>query len=165
VEAWLTLAILCAFGSDWIDLGGVKDFAALVTLLIVALAYVLGILADRAADSLFKLFENDDSEARERLSWMRMTVIHSSDGMSRFLDYQRSRWRIARATFANLLITGPLAALYLVVRTDEDPWAIGALVCWTVLIPATYFIAVQIRDAWVKRLRDAYKIVKAERAT
>src|SRR4051794_4266863 len=50
-EAWLAILVLAVFGSDWVDLGGLKGWEALVTILVVAGAYVLGILIDRLADS------------------------------------------------------------------------------------------------------------------
>ena len=88
--------------------------------------------------------------------------MQATDGLTRFLDYQRSRWRIARATVLNLAIAGPVAALYLAVGTNVDwPWALVPLACSLVLIPTTYFAGVRIQDAWVARLVDAYKIVHA----
>jgi hypothetical protein len=174
VEAWLGLAVLSAFGTEWIELGEVRDFATLVTFLLLALAYVLGIVADRLADTLIDRFEKTGRGKRikrrmskagkvekpTKIATMRMRVMHESEGMTRFLDYQRSRWRIARATVVNLAITTPLAVLYLAVRTDEDwLWALVPPACALVLIPVVYFAGVRIQDAWVGRLVDAYAIV------
>lgn len=176
VVVWLALAIISAFGTDWIDLADVSDFASLLTVLVLAFAYVLGILVDRLADTLLDWFEkktesgrrskkrmskNPDLTTSEEVATMRMTVMHESEGMARFLDYQRSRWRIARATVVNLAITGPLAALYIAVRTDEGlVWTLVPLVSVLALIPITYFVGVRIQDAWVGRLKDAYAIVR-----
>ena len=96
------------------------------------------------------------------LAKMRMTVMEASDGLTRFLDYQRSRWRIARATVLNLVVAGPAAALYLGVGTNVDrAWELVPLACALVLVPITYFAGVRIQDAWVARLVDAYTIVGA----
>ena len=176
VEAWLALAVLTVFGTEWIELDQLKDFATLLTLLVLALAYVLGIIADRLADTLLDRFERTrpGKRVKKRLSkrqrlpqepglaTMRMTVMAASDGMTRFLDYQRSRWRIARATVLNLAMSAPLAALYLAVGTDASPaWVLAPLVCALVAIPVTYFAGVRIQDAWVARLTDAYELVQA----
>lgn len=175
VEAWLGLAVLTIFGSEWIDLADVKDFAALLTVVVLALAYVLGIIVDRLADTVLdwlektkrgkrikrSLSKNRELQKPAKLSEMRMTVMHESEGMSRFLDYQRSRWRVARGTVVNLAIAGPIAALYLVVRTDEHwLWAFVPLACSVVLVPLTYFAGVRVQDAWVGRLVDAYAILR-----
>jgi len=176
VEAWLALVLLSVFGTEWIDLGSVKDFATLVTFVVLALAYVLGIIVDRLADTLLNYFEdtslgdsikgalskNTPPPKEPGLAKMRMTVMEASDGLTRFLDYQRSRWRIARATVLNLVIAGPAAALYLGVGTNVDrAWELVPLACALVLVPITYFAGVRIQDAWVARLVDAYTIVGA----
>src|SRR5215210_6955687 len=177
-EAWISLAILTVFGTDWIADVAVKDFATLLTVIVLAAAYVLGIVVDRLADTLLHWYEgtsfgkrvkasmstNGEIAKPARVSAMRMRVMHESEGMGRFLDYQRSRWRIARATVVNLALAGPLGALFLAVGTGESwLWALVPLACAVVLVPATYFAGVRIQDAWVKRLADAYSIVVPDR--
>ena len=173
VEAWIVLLLLSIFGTEWIHLSQVKDFATLLTVVVLALAYVLGIILDRLADTLLDRFEktgpgkrvkarlskNAELEKPAKVATMRMKVMLESDGATRFLDYQRSRWRIARATVVNLAIAGPAAALYLA-RTDVGwPWALVPPACALVLIPTTYFAGIRIQDAWIGRLADAYTIV------
>jgi hypothetical protein len=182
VEAWLAFLLLSVFGSEWLfELHGLQDFATLLTLVVLALAYVLGIIVDRLADTLADWFEDtdvgdlvkkkmmrkeeaptDEDPRKPKVATMRMTVMAASDDLTPFLDYQRSRWRIARATVLNLAIAGPVAALYLVVGTNLDwAWALVPAACALVLIPTTYFAGVRIQDAWVARLKDAYEIVRA----
>lgn len=184
VEAWLVLLILSAFGTEWIDVGDLKDFAALATIGVLALAYILGILVDRLADTLLDIFEktkvgkrifcwmtkNKDlelpqktgSEEPEEISVMRMTVMYHSEGLIRFLDYQRSRWRVARGTVINTAIGGLVGGLYVAVGTDQPwGWAFVPPACALVLVPTSYFAAVRIQDAWVARLVDSYRIVTA----
>jgi hypothetical protein len=177
-EAWLALALLTVFGHEWLfELDGVNDFAALLTIVVLALAYVLGIIVDRLADTLLDSFEHsrlgkrvktkfmskpEEPEPEPRLSTMRMTVMAASDDMTSFLDYQRSRWRIARATVLNLVVAAPVVALYLVYGTNLDGlWALVPVASALVLIPITYFAGVRIQDAWVARLKDAYDILQA----
>jgi hypothetical protein len=177
VEAWIALVLLSIFGVDWIDLHPVADFAALLTVVVLALAYVLGIIVDRLADTVLDRFErtkpgkrvkrrfskNRKLEKPAKVATMRMKVMLESDGATRFLDYQRSRWRIARATVVNLALAGPAAALYLV-RTDVDwHWALVPPACALVLVPTTYFAGIRIQDAWIGRLVDAYTIITQPR--
>jgi hypothetical protein len=176
VEAWLALALFSVFGTEWVDVTAANEFAGLATILVLALAYVLGIVVDRLADTLFDAFERNErgKRVKQRLSknanlskpasvaTMRMRVMHESEGMIRFLDYQRSRWRILRATVLNLALAAPGAALFLLLRTDVDRlWALLPPACALVLVPLTYFAAVRVQDAWIGRLVDAYDIVRA----
>ncbi len=173
VEAWLALILLSVFGTEWIHPDQVADFAALLTIVVLALAYVLGIILDRLADTLLDYLEHtrpgthvktwlrkkERPEKLEKVATMRMKVMVASDGATRFLDYQRSRWRIARATVLNLAIAGLAAALYVVSTDVAWQWALVPLVCALVLVPTTYFAGVRIQDAWVGRLSEAYKVV------
>jgi 8-oxo-dGTP pyrophosphatase MutT (NUDIX family) len=173
VEAWLVLVLLSIFGTKWIDLHSVADFAALLTVVVLGLAYVLGIILDRLADTLLDRFEKSKRGKRvkrrfskneklvkpEKVATMRMKVMLESDGATRFLDYQRSRWRIARATVVNLALAGPAAALYLVTTDVDWRWALVPPASALVLIPTTYFAGIRIQDAWIGRLVDAYTIV------
>src|SRR2546425_10534310 len=86
-----------AAAKEWNSI--IKEWAALITLLVVTTAYILGILMDRFADDTYtglrKLFEATGITTRERLpaapALMRLTILKESEGISKFLDYQRSR--------------------------------------------------------------------------
>ena len=108
VETWLALLVLGVFGTDWVDLGGVSSWEALVTILVLASAYVLGIIVDRLADRVSRrLTRETPGFSRKRLE-----VMHGSPGMGAFVDYQRSRLRIARGTQFNLVPTSFSAAVF-----------------------------------------------------
>lgn len=173
VEAWLVLGLLTITGHEWIDVSGAKDFAALAAIVLLAAAYVLGIVADRLADTLVdrlertgrgerlkrRLLKHPDFKKPADVSKMRLLVMHRSDGMSRFLDYQRSRWRIARATVLNVALAGVAGACYLAVR-ESWYWLFAPLAGALVLMPITYFAGTRIQEAWIERLSDAYRIVR-----
>ncbi len=172
VEAWMFLAAVAIFGTDWLDAADSTNFAGLLVIVVLSLAYVLGILVDRLADTLVDWFErtrrgkrikrrllkNRKFKTPERVSKMRLTVMYKSDGIARFLDYQRSRWRITRATVINLAFGGVAGVLYLALNAAWY-WLFAPLAGALVLIPTTYFAGVRIQEAWVKRLSDAYRIV------
>ena len=110
LEALVGLALL-AFTRG--DLGSAleilkqhKEYSAYITTLLLASVYVLGIFIDRAADSFYKrLHYSSDDPPPAPVEKMRLRIMKDSDGIAKFLDYQRSRFRIARATAFNLFVT------------------------------------------------------------
>ncbi len=178
--AWLALLV---FGLHWdssfhhrrVDF---KDWEALTTLAVISVAYVFGILVDRAADSLHKgvrklvklaLLHTSRSrqrfetvEERERRSEMTMTVLAAGGELAGFLEYQRSRARIARATALN----AGLAALSVLVvwiasahPPGSDRFGVELGLLATSLAALSEIVYVRIDKAHKKRLRDAYKVI------
>lgn len=173
--AWMLLLLLTLVERPSSEALPVKEWAALVTALTLAAAYVLGILIDRAADSLYQWFGTtragavtnryfgEDSRrytTPSDIATMRLTVMKESDGMARFLDYQRSRARIARATVLNLLAAVPACLLYLGVNDKATrSTVLATLIAGGVLTALSLFAAERIHSAYIRRLSDAYRIV------
>jgi 8-oxo-dGTP pyrophosphatase MutT (NUDIX family) len=171
--AWLTLLLLTTFGSDWVDSQRLSDFAALTTLGVLAGAYVLGIVVDRAADSIFgsvqkkrlgrwvnRRFGESSNERRRPadVATMRLTAMREGGALASFLEYQRSRLRVLRGTALNLGIGAPVLFAFLL-RYGE-PWeaVVGAaflLAGLAASVPA----AERIRSAHLDRLSDAYGLI------
>jgi 8-oxo-dGTP pyrophosphatase MutT (NUDIX family) len=170
-EAWLGLLVVMIFGSGWINLETASKFTPILLVLMVAVAYVLGVIVDRAADTGFKWFSGTrlgrwtnrafgkDSEtwvlpAREQT--MRGVVIRDGGATATFIDYQRSRLRVARGTAVNLVIALLVAAVYFAwykgwpATVRIEALLLGLLI---VTVPA----AERIRTAWLGRLQDAYR--------
>lgn len=126
-EAWLTMLVLAIFGPDVVDLSRVHNWTTLLTFLILAAAYLLGVMVDSIADAvvlrlvkrlqklerlqkrLEELRGPAPPESIVPFARMRMEVLHKSDGMAKFLDYQRSRQRLARGTIVNAACAIPCA--------------------------------------------------------
>ncbi len=86
--------------------------------------------------------------------------MNESEGMAKFLDYQRSRVRIARATVFNLALAIPIGVPYLAIQTEVAPLSIvGFIVLGTLLMLLSFFASERIHAAWLGRLSDAYRIV------
>ena len=105
--AWLGLFIIVLWEPNFLVeiIKKNSNYSTLFTILLVALAYVLGIIIDRVADSFYKIFRySHDESPPVKFGEMRLRVLHESEGMAKFIDYQRSRLRIARATFLNMVI-------------------------------------------------------------
>jgi hypothetical protein len=169
LEALVWIGLLA--GTIW-DLGacikilkGWGDYSALITTLLLALAYVLGILIDRAADSFYKIFGYKPDNPPASVGKMRMRIMNSSEGIARFLDYQRSRLRIARATVFNVLVT-ILVGSYWMFRCYLTPEssnnALGGILMigvGIIVLVLTVMATRRIEEAHIKRLTDAYEIV------
>ena len=81
---WITLLVLAIFGAGWLDPSEIESWTALVTLLVFAGAYMLGVLTDRAADflavwlsSIFQLRQLDKPEGIDQ---MRLRLLARTTG-------------------------------------------------------------------------------------
>ncbi|MGH2556129.1 MAG: hypothetical protein ACRDHO_10485, partial [Actinomycetota bacterium] len=132
---WVLLLAL-AIAPSHVRLAEVAESQALTIGVAGLLAYALGVVVDRVADT-FYTWVREETRAGETLlqgwlgkppkamilpafSVMRLRIMGLEDGRSRFLEYQRSRLRIARSTVFNLLLALPSSLWYLLARTDMD---------------------------------------------
>ena len=102
------LGAMCVPELSWQELA---DWVAPISVALLGFAYTLGIMVDRLADTatlwLWKLFFPEI----EGFAALRARVRKAGGAPAEFLDYQRSRMRIARATCFNLVVTIVVAAL------------------------------------------------------
>jgi 8-oxo-dGTP pyrophosphatase MutT (NUDIX family) len=175
--AWLTLLVLTVFSSDWIEAGTLSDFAALTTIAVLAGAYVLGILIDRAADSMFGYLRATgvgrwlnrrfgryslDLPLPASFATMRMEALREGGALAAFLEYQRSRLRVVRGTSLNLAIGAPVVFVFLW-RNAERWQAVVAAALILLGVAGSVAAAERIRTAYLERLIDAYKLVRQKR--
>ncbi len=130
---WVLLTILAIFGRDWVDLAELKDWETLVTVLILASAYVLGVLMDRIANSvLWKLKPDRANTPAREWATARLEIMAwaGGEGLTKFLEYLRSRVRIARGTFANFFLIALATLAFGLTRTSasKSPEGLGLLV-------------------------------------
>jgi hypothetical protein len=104
---WLVF-LTCVITGRHLDAAGLaplKDWSALVTILIVAASYAVGTVSDRLADAVFgkwdeylrrKKFADDD-----QVGLARLRIAQASEPLAKYLEYIRSRMRLARATSFN----------------------------------------------------------------
>ena len=100
----------------------------------------------------------------EELRAKRFDVVHASEGLGKFLDYQRSRLRVARATAFNAVLTVPAAVVFLADGTNPSahlvlPLALAA----ALLILASAYSAIAITGAWEDSVADAHLAVERKR--
>lgn len=188
--AWLTVALSWTSAPlPWTSIG---DDLLMITLS-VALLYTLGVLVDRLSDSALDGFRelrlcwrNDKKEdAAKRhaegaaaaqgepkdpepsFATKRLTVMHRSDGMSSFLEYIRSRLRIARATTLNAAILfAVLLGRFAVVSYAGGTlagWEAGLLVAAFLTMVLAYRVNLRIAATYEKRLHEMYEVLKKEK--
>jgi hypothetical protein len=181
--AWMTVLILGLFGTEWVDPAQLEAWAALVTILVIASAYGLGVIIDRLADDVFLGVDRflrrvrGDSEGsgsvlataaedRPALQRMRFTVADSSDGLAKFLEYQRSRFRLARAPALNILAALPATALFLWRQaTPSTGLVVFLLVVGLAGLAASVRTAIAVNGAWKGTVHEAYDIVIGAKQT
>ena len=173
VEAWIALIVIDIFGDDWVRGHSFPQFDALSPVVVIATAYVLGILIDRLADSVFNRIEwtrpgmllnrlfgecSQSLHTPKKVSIMRLAVMKDGGAIGAFLDYQRSRLRIARGTALNLAIAFP-PLFDLVVKHAGWRWGFAAIGVNAVALLLALHASERVKAAWIKRLIDAYGLV------
>jgi len=141
-----------------------SEYALLWTTLLFALAYVIGIIIDRVADSVYKLFRYTPRTAppaayRE----MRFRILDESEGIGKFCEYQRSRLRISRATFLNLIILTAVFPVWLIINNQTHLLTIaGSIIAGASLVGLSYYTTYRIDKAQTEALEQAYKIITVD---
>jgi 8-oxo-dGTP pyrophosphatase MutT (NUDIX family) len=164
--AWISLVVLAVFGVDWLDPSELEHWVALVTLLVLATAYVLGVLTDRAADSLM-LWLGDTLGARPvdkpaEIERMRLELMSEETAAFKFLDYQRTRMRVARATVFNLFALVPALTAFLIAQTTAGRGVvIGAALVAAFAGVLAYVACRRIEFAYLQGLSEAYRIANS----
>lgn len=163
---WLLLLVsLCTkwnLGDGSEALQKYKEYSSLITVLLLASAYVLGILFDRLADTIYSILSHSSGKSQPvSFGEMRLQVMHGSEGMAKFLDYQRSRLRIARATVFNALITIVVGSIWLITYPDSNYASIieSMLIAGLIVLALSVYAAWRIDKAQMWRLEEAYDIV------
>jgi hypothetical protein len=165
---WLTFASLSATGLNWITgetAVQMQDWAGLITVFVLGFAYTLGIIVDRVADSLLHPIDKRFRPKRfgsklPSVANARLEVMSKNEELTRFLDFVRSRMRLARATCLNLILITLTAAVLLATQTSAGYLQImGAVAGGLTLFSLSAFAWRRISQTYYKRLEQAYKIV------
>ncbi len=190
---WLSFLLLMITGHGAISTPAVcnwavyyKDWAALVTILTVGAAYVLGVLVDRIADTTYRWFEHKrlgqliNSYCGNGSYWykfparveeMRLTIMKDGQAVAGFFDYQRSRVRIARSTVFNLTAMAVLIYCYIAWRwialaihkpfgsVMNSEFAEVILILISLLFVGSICASEMLHRAYLERLSDAYCLV------
>ena len=162
--AWVVLLVLSVFGWDWVPTERVFSTTALIPLL--SLVYVLGIVSDRIADSLFEHYCKKDL-LKERFTEIddyhmaRREILLRSDRFSDLLEYGRSRLRICRGWSLNSMLISVALNLFIWIRLRDSSLALtlsafGTVACLIFTIASWY--------TWRKLAATEYRKVKEQAA-
>ena len=170
---WIGLLAASILGITSLDLAGIGDVETLALFLLVAAAYPVGVLVDRAADwiltAIDRRFDRRSKASRVRpaapVHLMRLRLMAPDLGVSTFLDYQRSRVRVARGTVLNLAATIVAGDIFLASRSAVFSGASGILLfvvgnsVAAAILVGGYVLYRGIAGAWLRRVNDAYRML------
>ena len=120
---WITLLFISVFGIAPLEnfMSYFKDWQGGVYFTALALVYVLGVILDRFADSVFRNQENQvgqdiAGDLPEKIVVIRYSLGTENNYLNQQLEYTRTRMRIARASTINLPLTAFIASFYIYCR-------------------------------------------------
>ena len=125
VLAWIFLLVLALFGYQWINLGLVSQWATQLSFALLGLAYMLGLIFDKAVASLpfgwivghGAVAETADSVSPLR---MRMQVLARDPDMYDVLQKRINQHRLVRSTVFNFALISLSALLFVFTRFGFD---------------------------------------------
>jgi hypothetical protein len=126
---WIVLLAFTLFGWSWSDFNTVFSLPALLPAL--SITYVLGIVVDRVADSVFEtlwgqaLFQRFYSNKTDYYN-DRRTIYAQANRLVDLLEYGRSRLRICRGWAINTVMIALTLNLFALIRLS--PWQLKAMV-------------------------------------
>ena len=180
---WLVLLLLAIFGTPNFDMTLLDGWETPTAFLVGVAAYGFGVVIDRTADTTYAAVRDSPWGQRYMVGWfgkcpdfcerparpgvMRMFVMGLEDGRSRFIEYQRSRLRIARATAFNLFLLLLFGGWYLAVRAEVGPFQLASFGGVTLaMFVMSVWTAERIGDAFMDRLVEVYELARkpSERA-
>lgn len=168
---WLSLLVIALVDIFWFKRSGYKDWlqpahvggwVVLASTLAVAAAYVAGVLVDRLADSvqtgLGNRWRGRAVDKPARIAKMRLATMRDGGDVAKFLEYQRSRFRIARATAVNSLFAVAAVPFFLW-DSNVDVSAVIVVAAALLLVAVGSQMAFRrIEVAYVTWLSDAYRV-------
>ena len=162
--SWVILLVLSVFGWDWVPTERVFSTTALVPL--VSLVYILGVVSDRIADTLFELWWSDKLRGKyfpnlQEYHAARRIVLTRSERFSDLLEYGRSRLRICRGWALNCVLIVVFLDLFIWIKLSGSPLALHLYLCGTI---GGLLFAVASWYSWRKLTMTEYRKVKEQAA-
>lgn len=125
--AWVILFTLTVFGWGWVPVD--RIFAPTSIIPLLSIIYVLGIVSDRIADSIFERFwvhhvHKEYFRDTQHYQNVRTEIMLKSERLSELLEYNRSRMRICRGWAFNSFLIALSLNLFLRVRLPLSLWTV-----------------------------------------
>ena len=160
--AWLFLLVLSVFGYGWVQADQLlSPFSAIP---ILAVVYVLGIITDRVADTVFERFWINDLRDRyfaDKGDYYnaRRLILTQSENLSDLLEYGRSRLRICRGWAVNAILILVSLNPFLWLRFEDSHLGLSISIFASLLL---VLFAVAAWFSWYKLTSSEYRKVKEQ---
>jgi hypothetical protein len=164
--AWAIVLVLAFTGvpaDPTKKLHELSDWAPMLSAFGIAAAYTLGILVDRLSDGAFakidaRIQSEEIDDPKFHQAKARLEVMHESPGMTAFIEYIRSRVRIARSTTMNALL-GTIATSVFFAMRDDWRAVLLTIIIGAVATTAAHLTWKSIMHTYYRRLSDALERV------
>lgn len=169
---WIALFLFGIFGLDAksFSSANLAQWVQLIIVFVLAFAYTIGIFIDRAADSFFSRF---DKQTRQKylgdsfpsVPKMRLYIMSKNATVNKYIDYIRSRSRIARSTAFNLVL---ILTAFVYIYFNRPSLNINPVQFISIDIVLIIFIILaifswqRISKTYYKRLKKGYEILKKD---
>lgn len=169
VTAWLFLLILNIFGYSWLEkipLSIVADWQTALVLVGVSVFYILGVLFDRVADSIFNRWNFKirkqifhDLPPTASIGAIRFEVVKDNENLNRYFEYVNTRLRIARSSAINFGIITVLAVIFVLGRLTAVGSNEKVTLVITIMVLGVLVTSVSI-FAWYELTRIYFRMVR-----
>ena len=144
--------------ADYQAIAKLHNWATPIAPVLLAVAYALGIVVDRVADSLFKKIFGKSSDPAD----LRLKVLARGDKVTDFLEYIRSKIRVARVTTLNLVAITVAMGFFLALCTSASCTQFFAtMAVLLALTGASLFTTLRIGKTYDTRLQQAVALPPA----
>ncbi len=154
--AWMIVASTIFCGTEHLKIifSGQSLQSGVILLLT---AYSLGVVFDRIWDKLFKrfdrkirktIFHNDD-----QINKLRIRIFSNVEIKTDFIDYIRSRMRIARSMVCNFFILFVVSlTAYIINIQDTASWVLYVIAIKLIIFTASFYAYITITKTYYKTL-------------
>lgn len=159
---WLILFVFSVFGYAWVPTDYLlSSFAAIP---ILAVVYVLGIISDRVADTVFDWIWSDNLQkpyfkGRPEYYNARRIILTRSERLSDLLEYGRSRLRICRGWAFNSILIIISLNTFIWANFSNSSFAISISVFGSISL---LVIAFGAWFAWRNLTKNEYRKIKEQ---
>ncbi|MCM1982564.1 hypothetical protein [Lyngbya confervoides] len=169
---WLTLLFLSCFGYDWINFSLLQDWTPLLILLLLGLAYPLGIIQQALIGNLFnhqrlKKLSQSDPEPRRSTPFDQLIYIATiHPNLAQNLQQNMARAHLTRTTAVNLVLVSLVGLIFYLTQVGFTwrGFTFGAFGCLVVAL-ASYRAQVSSTHDNLAQIRRVYAVLKSAKVT
>lgn len=165
VAIWLAFLVSAVLRVQWI--GAVPEISVSHLSALLGVAYVLGILVDRAAYSIFRNMERKHRESvfadcpTPSVDDKERYILVNSSSLREQILYNRSRLRISRSWILNFALIGIFSGIWMV---QQRAWVLAPIAAGAIVLSfLTAFTALTLSRDHCNNIRYSYEFLVNER--